>query len=78
MPEAWRGLIDSLRNSLDQRRQVSMTVDEIVAATCCPPPQVRERKFWRAAQLGSRDFEGFADARLYLEFYPDRRIVPAA
>jgi hypothetical protein len=73
MPEPWRGLIDYLRDSLDHRQQVSMTVDEIAAATRCRDPRVRKRTFWRSAQLGASDFEGFVDAGLHLEFSPDRR-----
>src|SRR5262245_16121503 len=73
MREQWHGLIDNLLESLVHRPQVVMTVDEIVAATCCRDPAIRDRWFWRAAQLGSIDFEGFADAGLHLEFFPDRR-----
>jgi hypothetical protein len=73
MPEPWRRLIDYLQDSLERGPQISMTVDEIVAATCCRDPHVCERTFWRAAQLGSTGFEGFVDAGLQLEFYPDRR-----
>ena len=73
MSEPWRGLIAQLRDSLDHVPQVSMTIDEIVAATHCHDPAIRDRWFWRAAQLGSIDFTDFADAGLHLEFFPDRR-----
>lgn len=73
MRSGWGSLIADLQTRLDRERQVSMTVDEIVAATHSSDEALRERWFWRARQLGARGFEEFADAGLHLRFFPDAR-----
>jgi len=73
MQADWTPLIGDLQIKLDRQRQVSMSVGEIVAATHCHDPSLRERWFWRASQLGAKGFENFTDAGLRLRFFPDAR-----
>ncbi|MBI3863691.1 MAG: hypothetical protein HY290_17515 [Planctomycetia bacterium] len=72
MPPDWRNFIDDLRAKLVRESQISMTVDEIIAKSRCDDSAIRERWFWRAEQLGSKDYEDFTTAGVQLEFFPDR------
>lgn len=73
MPSDWPTLIDNLHARLDNEARVSMTIDEIVAVTHCRDEALRERWYWRATQLGAKNFERFTDAGLHLQFFPDER-----
>jgi hypothetical protein len=76
MQADWITFIANLRHQIEREGQMTMTIGEIVAGTHSRDSAIRDRGFWRANQRGGRDYEGFANAGIALEFTPDGRGQP--
>lgn len=76
MQADWSTFVANLRHQIERDERVTMTSDEIVAATHSQDQAIRDRGFWRANQRGGRDYDGFANAGIAIDFIPDERGQP--